>query len=117
MEPEAFKASSEDQQKQGAGADRRTGGKAAAHRLRRRTRLRRQQVASLRELNRQTATFATEQAIEDLRKAFAGYDELKVWIGDLEQDVLEHFDRFRPSSRARTTNPLHLHDNQLGSTM
>ena len=50
---------------------------------------------ALRALDRETATFATQHLVDDLRGRYADSEKVQAYLNALQQDVLEHADDFR----------------------
>lgn len=57
---------------------------------------RRDQVERIRKINHETARFATEQPLEELRESFGGAAGLEAWFDALARDLLEHYEMFLP---------------------
>ncbi|MEZ5661806.1 MAG: ATP-binding protein [Burkholderiaceae bacterium] len=66
---------------------------------------RREQVADIERINRETARFATEQAIDELRDKFPESTGLHPWFDALQADLLEHFELFLPQKPSPEQGP------------
>lgn len=63
-------------------------------------RYRRDQVTRVREVNRETAGFAVDPSLEELRAGHQQYPEVLKWIDQIRDDLLENFADFLPEQES-----------------